>query len=445
MEDFKLCPNCGCELNINTHSGYCPKCGYAYKISQFEAESIQRRILADYSNDDYSSFITEAGPKDRPKDWFVKREYITASIKENNLINYLKTIFDKNDVEHIAALYRVETHTKDDYSGAAIFYQYDNDLSQIAFKVMQYDKTNGHRGPGKSKQQEDLDAETKIENESINESDGKERLKKNEKDLVYQKSLIGPGEYCFFGRHLLNRDDAHDKPICIVESEKSAIIAALAYPEAIWMAAGSCYFLTHKKLDKDFNDREIIFFPDVDVKYEPLDIDEESGIPRCINWYVIKDRPHEIGISTEINKVTVSGFLDSYIKDLCINCEHKKYCSNSIYYDLSCQPFTIEDRERKFELTNKGEELLNTDKEKRTIPKIVLETEENKKRMSCIYRGWDIGDYIIHAIQNNEKLVPFSKLISDLKPEITHDIKEIISTIEASINLSKWLDCLPKR
>lgn len=437
MEDFKLCPNCGCELNINTHSGYCPKCGYAYKISQFEAESIQRRILADYSNDDYSSFITESGPKDWPKDWFVKREYITASIKENNLINYLKTIFDKNDVEHIAAMYRVETHTKFRYNGAAIFYQYDNDLSQIAFKVMQYDETNGHRKVRDNGQQTDV---------LVDEASTVADEKKDERDLIYQKSLIGPGEYCFFGRHLLNGDDADAKPICIVESEKSAIIAALAYPEAIWMAAGSCYFLTHKKLDKDFNDREIILFPDVDLKYEPLDIDEESGIHRCINWYVIKDPINGIGLPKDIRNVAVSGFLDSYIEKQCNTCEHKKYCSSSVYYDLCVRPFVVETRKRKFDLTDFDEKEFDLDGGNKIIPKVVLENSENKEKMKeCQYRGWDIGDYIIHSLTNGEGLVPFDTLKSELNNDWINEIKEKIKSLEESIELKKWLDALKRK
>lgn len=56
---------------------------------------------------------------------------------------------------------------------------------------------------------------------------------------VKPKSLVGknPGEVyrlCLFGEHLLKGNQT--KPICIVESEKSAVLAASFYPEYIWLA-----------------------------------------------------------------------------------------------------------------------------------------------------------------------------------------------------------------
>lgn len=66
---------------------------------------------------------------------------------------------------------------------------------------------------------------------------------------------------CFFGEHLLTlRPDA---PVEIVESEKSALMAAIYYPEKIWMACGGLEQLNESKI-KALKGRKIILCPDRD-------------------------------------------------------------------------------------------------------------------------------------------------------------------------------------
>lgn len=404
MDENVKCPNCNREITKVIQPGFCPNCGHGYNISSFERESIQRRILAEHSNEEYSRELSVAGPKDRPKDWFMKREYITASLSNNQLVSFLNKIFDETVVRQVAAMYRLETHTRGEYDGAAIFYQYDDKNICKAFKVIQYDE-DGHR------------------------KTGERRNPKNEKDLLYQKSLIGPGEYCLFGKHLLNREDAKKKPICIVESEKSAIIASIAYPEAIWMAAGSCFYLFNSKIDEEMAEHKIILFPDVDVKYEPIDIDETTGISRCINWYLIKKSPHGIGLRAGLN-VIVSGFLDTFIKGKCEKCSQRENCSSSPFY--SPDNSEVQNREISFSI-----DPYHTIK---TIPKIVLERKEKKIECprtdgypDCV-RGWDIGDYIISAKLSKEQLVPFEELIRDIDESLETSIITTVNIIEQKID-----------
>jgi hypothetical protein len=63
----------------------------------------------------------------------------------------------------------------------------------------------------------------------------------------------------FFGEHLINQFD--DKPIAIVESEKTAIIASLFFPEYLWMASGGASGLTIKAITA-IKDKNITLFPD---------------------------------------------------------------------------------------------------------------------------------------------------------------------------------------
>ena len=66
-------------------------------------------------------------------------------------------------------------------------------------------------------------------------------------------------EQCLFGLHLIHLDKT--KPIAIVESEKTAIIASLAFPEYIWMATGGLNNLKEKLL-LPLKGRNVILFPD---------------------------------------------------------------------------------------------------------------------------------------------------------------------------------------
>jgi hypothetical protein len=65
----------------------------------------------------------------------------------------------------------------------------------------------------------------------------------------------------FFGEHLLPKHT--DKPIAIVESEKSAIIGSLCMPQFIWLAIGSKQSLKVEKI-KRLGQRQIVIYPDGD-------------------------------------------------------------------------------------------------------------------------------------------------------------------------------------
>jgi hypothetical protein len=64
---------------------------------------------------------------------------------------------------------------------------------------------------------------------------------------------------CFFGEHLLIDST---KPVAIVESEKTAIIASVYLPQFIWLAAGGKEGLTADKC-KVLQGRIVILFPDI--------------------------------------------------------------------------------------------------------------------------------------------------------------------------------------
>jgi Domain of unknown function (DUF6371) len=69
-------------------------------------------------------------------------------------------------------------------------------------------------------------------------------------------------QQCFFGEHLLK--DEPLKPVAIVESEKTAIIASVYLPEFIWLAVGSINNLNFEKC-KVVQGRNVILYPDLNA------------------------------------------------------------------------------------------------------------------------------------------------------------------------------------
>lgn len=66
---------------------------------------------------------------------------------------------------------------------------------------------------------------------------------------------------CLFGEHLLSQDP--DRPVVLVESEKTALICAGLMPRYAWLATGGKSQLSEEK-QRVLKGRKVIAFPDVD-------------------------------------------------------------------------------------------------------------------------------------------------------------------------------------
>ena len=64
---------------------------------------------------------------------------------------------------------------------------------------------------------------------------------------------------CLFGEHLLR--ERPEATVCLVESEKTAVIASLCYPSLLWLATGGCGQLSPEKL-RPLVGREVKVWPD---------------------------------------------------------------------------------------------------------------------------------------------------------------------------------------
>lgn len=158
-----------------------------------------------------------------PKDLFLKS---INKKKENNFLLYLEKVLNNEALDEIQTRYKIGTSEK--WKGATVFWQVDENFQIRTGKLMLYSRTTG---------------------------------KKSKVNWVH--SVLKLKDYnlkqCLFGLHLLNSDQT--KKIAIVESEKTAIIASIAFPEFIWMATGGLMNLKYDLL-KPLAKRKVILFPD---------------------------------------------------------------------------------------------------------------------------------------------------------------------------------------
>jgi len=150
----------------------------------------------------------EHQPEQKPLCVLADSENERFYAKPSNLVYFLRHYFPSDDVQKAIELYRLGG---DQYLNVA--YPYIDIHGQLrTVKLMSYDPHTGHRT-----------------------------------NIIYwlhsylQKHSLLPKDWqltqCLFGEHLLAVQPK--KPICLVESEKTAVICSLQYPGFTWLATGS--------------------------------------------------------------------------------------------------------------------------------------------------------------------------------------------------------------
>lgn len=183
--------------------------------------------------------ITKLVPVPKPKPDFHDISLVKKSCslyKKTNLYSSLLKYFDKASVENVLTEYKIGLSST--WPGANVFWQIDPQNNVRAGKILL------------------IDAEThkRVKEPYPHASWVHSRFIK--KGLLDEFNLV----QCLFGAHLINKDSS--KTIALVESEKTAITAAIAYPQFTWLATGSVNQLKYETL-KDCKDRKILVFPDL--------------------------------------------------------------------------------------------------------------------------------------------------------------------------------------
>lgn len=116
------------------------------------------------------------------------------------------------------------------------------------------------------------------------------------KRLMNREGIKEPNlRQCFFGEHLLREPGS----ICIVESEKTAIVSAHFFPNRIWIATGGSNGarFSDRSVCRVLKGRDVVLFPDLGM-YD--------------KWH---EKAKEIRRLVECN-VKVSDYLESNANDL---------------------------------------------------------------------------------------------------------------------------------
>ena len=170
---------------------------------------------------------------------------VTRSVRHNinsDLITFLRAILDTETIDTLIDRYKIGvTRSRD-----TIFFQIDIHGQVRTGKIMKYNPDTGHR----------------IKNENT-----KGRITWAH-SLMKQSGQLPPDwelTQCLFGEQLLAGEP--DKPIALVESEKTAIICSALMPKYIWLATGGKSQLNEDKL-KVLQGRKVIAFPDIDAHEE---------------------------------------------------------------------------------------------------------------------------------------------------------------------------------
>jgi hypothetical protein len=205
-------------------------CGYHYTPKQ-------------YFQDNNNSFDTpQAKPYHKPNAVtpqqkpvsFIPVEVFKASLQShepNHFIKFLIDLFGIKVARDLISRYFIATSTH--WNGATMFWQIDIAGKVRTGKIMLYSPTTGKRVK-----------------EPFNHINWVHKaLKMSEFEL----------RQCLFGEHLLQDKT---KPVAIVESEKTAIIASVYLPQFVWVAVGSLTNLNADKC-KVLTGRTVILFPDL--------------------------------------------------------------------------------------------------------------------------------------------------------------------------------------
>ncbi|WP_301394596.1 DUF6371 domain-containing protein, partial [uncultured Duncaniella sp.] len=167
---------------------------------------------------------------------FIAAETVAQTLhgyEKNNLYLFLRSKFGAEDALRLMKDYRVGTSKH--WPGSCVFWQTDIKGCVRTGKVMLYDADNG------------------------------KRVKHPFNHVTWVHSLLKLPDFnlrqCFFGEHLLPMN--RGKPVAIVESEKTALVAAYYLPEYVWLASGGKNGCFNSDALRVLRGRQVILYPDI--------------------------------------------------------------------------------------------------------------------------------------------------------------------------------------
>lgn len=199
-----------------------------------------------------------AKPKADDVEYYIHSNYVNDSFvnyDQNNFVQYLISRFGLDTADQLVGRYRIGTSSY--WHGATVFWQLDTNGFVRTGKIMLYDKQSGKRV------KQPFNHITWAHTLILRNAEGQMRNGSNENNSAID---IPTSEFklkqCLFGEHLLITSPY--KPVAIVESEKTAIIASAMMPAFIWLASGSLDGLNIEKC-RVLQNRQVMLYPDINA------------------------------------------------------------------------------------------------------------------------------------------------------------------------------------
>ena len=221
---FNSAPLCPCGKS-NKDGKFAPFKGYQDKGF---CHSCGEKFMPEIDKKEEQKYIAPPPPKPVS---FIDPGILEASLKaydKNNFVSFLKSTFGETLTMQAVKAYKIGTSTA--RPGANVFWYVDDSQRVRGGKIMLYDATTGKRQSFFSWSHS--------------------RLKLDDFNL----------KLCFFGDHLLRSNPS--KNVGIVESEKTAIISSLLFPDMVWLASGGKSGLNPYKFES-LRNRTVFLFPDL--------------------------------------------------------------------------------------------------------------------------------------------------------------------------------------
>jgi hypothetical protein len=214
---------------LSAEFGRCDRsnsCGY-YKYP----EKSDSNVKLDLTQRKVATLTDKVGPPSS-----ITERYVQQSLKGykiNSFYRFLCNMFTKQEIDSVFATYKVGTSKL--WGGATVFWQISIDFEVRTGKVIKFDPLTG------------------------------KRIKEPRPLMTWVHVILKLKEFnlkqVLFGEHLLPQFPK--KTVCIVESEKTAIIMALKYPNYLWLATGGKSEFKTEKL-RVLTGRKVVIFPDTD-------------------------------------------------------------------------------------------------------------------------------------------------------------------------------------
>lgn len=169
----------------------------------------------------------------------------------NNLFAFVAAVIGRAEAQRLMEMYNVGTSKH--WPGSTVLWQVDARCEVHGGKIMLFDRLNGHRV------QEPFP--------HINWVHSALRIR----DFKLRQ--------CFFGEHLLPH--IRDRPVAIVESEKTAIIATHYMPQYLWLASGGKQGCMKSEAISVLQGREVVLVPDFNATEDwrkKMDLFRELGV-----------------------------------------------------------------------------------------------------------------------------------------------------------------------